>query len=230
LENNTLFIIPARGGSKGIPRKNIKFLAGKPLIQYTIEVARQIVDQEHICVSTDDVEIKKVVEELGQPVPFLRPAELASDKAGTQEVLLHALEYYENFGINYDRLVLLQPTSPFRQSWQIQQALDAWEVGLEMIVSVKVTKSNPYYVLFEENVKGYLEKSKKGNFITRQDCPVVYEYNGAIYVIDVKSLKKKPISLFTQIKKYVMDENTSLDIDTYMDWKIAEYLLNEKLV
>lgn len=225
---NTLFIIPARGGSKGIPRKNIRLLAGKPLIHYTIEVARQLADDENICVSTDDDEIKMVVEDTGLHVPFLRPAKLATDEAGSYEVLLQALDFYAARGKNYDRLVLLQPTSPFRKSWQVQQAMEAWEEGLEMVVSVKETKANPYYVLFEENAEGYLEKFRKGNFIGRRDCPHIYEYNGAIYIINVKNLKNYPISSFTRIKKYVMDEASSLDIDTILDWKFAEFLLAEK--
>jgi N-acylneuraminate cytidylyltransferase len=226
--SQTLFIIPARGGSKGVPRKNVKPLGGKPLIQYTIEVARKLTEDKNICVSTDDEEIKLLVEGLGLHVPFIRPAELATDSAGTHGVLLHALEFYQLNGYKYERLVLLQPTSPFRESWQVKQALDSWEEGLEMIVSVKKTKSNPYYLLFEENADGYLTKSKEGNFVTRQECPIVYELNGAIYIIDVGSLLTSPISAFTRIKKFLMDETYSLDIDTPMDWIFAEFLLSQK--
>ena len=109
-----LVVIPARGGSKGVPRKNIKLLAGKPLIQYTIEAARALFADDIICVSTDDIEIKEVVESLGLQVPFLRPNDLASDTAGTYEVLLHALNHYETTGYYPDTLILLQATSPFR--------------------------------------------------------------------------------------------------------------------
>ena len=227
---NTLIFIPARGGSKGVPGKNIKHLDGKPLIEYTIEVARQLANDKDICVSTDDLQIKAVVENAGLNVPFLRPPHLATDNMGTYEVLIHAIEFYKARAIEYEKLILLQPTSPFRKSWQVQKAFDVWEDGLEMVVSVKETNSNPYYILFEENAEGYLEKSKKGNFITRQECPIVYEFNGAIYIIDVKSLMDRPISSFTNLKKFLMDEYTSLDIDTPMDWTIAEYLLKEKLV
>jgi len=225
--DNILFIIPARGGSKGVPGKNIKHLNGKPLIQYTIEVARQLADDIDICVSTDDVSIKDVVEKAGLVVPFLRPPELATDNTGTYEVLIHALDFYKSIGREYEKLVLLQPTSPFRQSSQVRSALESWQNGIEMIVSVKETKSNPYYLLFEENASGFLEKSKKGNFIRRQDCPTVYEYNGAIYIIDVASLRNHHISSFQKIKKFVMDEKTSFDIDTPMDWKIAEFILKD---
>ena len=225
--DNTLIIIPARGGSKGVPGKNIKKLCGKPLIHYTIEEARKLFDDEHICVSTDDQQTVSVVEEIGLPVPFLRPPHLAGDDAGTYPVLLHALDYYESVGRQYDKVLLLQPTSPFRKHWQIEEALACWQEDTEMVVSVKETKSNPYYILYEENSEGYLEKSKRGDFITRQQCPIVYEYNGAIYLINTKSLKHKPISSFTKIRKYMMDEETSLDIDTSLDWKFAEFLMKE---
>jgi len=224
----TLFIIPARGGSKGIPRKNIKLLGGKPLISYSVEVARALADDQDICVSTDDTEIKDIVEQTGLKVPFLRPSELATDQATTQDVLLHAIDYFQTKGRHYDRIILLQPTSPFRKINQIQEAINLWEDGLEMVVSVKVTDANPYYVLFEENESGFLEKSKKGFFIRRQDCPLVYQYNGAIYVIDVKSLKSRHIFNFERIKKYVMDAESSIDIDSSLDWKFAEFLLSQR--
>ena len=105
-----LVIIPARGGSKGIPHKNIKLFNGKPLIYYTIDCARAICDDEDICVSTDDPEIISVVEQYNLKVPFVRPAELATDTAGTYEVLLHALNYYEQLGKHYDVVMLLQNT------------------------------------------------------------------------------------------------------------------------
>lgn len=220
-----LIVIPARGGSKGVPRKNIKVLDDKPLIQYTIDAAKGVFDDEFICVSTDDTEIKSVVEQLGLKVPFLRPNELASDTAGTYEVLLHAIEFYEKAGYYPDTLVLLQATSPFRTSHHIEEALKQYDTTCEMLVSVKETKSNPYYVLREENQEGWLVKCKEGNFIRRQDCPKVYELNGAIYIIDVATLKSKTLQNFTKIKKFIMDEKSSHDIDNPIDWLVAEALI-----
>ena len=223
-----LIVIPARGGSKGVPRKNIKVLGDKPLIQYTIDAAKGVFDDEFICVSTDDFEIKSVVEQLGLKVPFLRPNELASDTAGTYEVLLHAISYYESKGYFPDTLILLQPTSPFRTSAHIKEALKLYHESIEMVVSVKETKANPYYILFEEDRNGYLKKTKEANFTRRQDCPKVWEYNGAIYIINVKALKEKTISQFTKVCKFEMDETSSHDIDTLLDWKIAEIIINDK--
>lgn len=222
-----LIVIPARGGSKGVPRKNIKVLGDKPLIQYTIDAAKGVFDDEFICVSTDDFEIKSVVEQLGLKVPFLRPNELASDTAGTYEVLLHAISYYEAKGYFPDTLILLQPTSPFRTSAHIKEALKLYHESIDMVVSVKETKANPYYILFEEDRNGYLKKTKEANFTRRQDCPKVWEYNGAIYIINVKALKEKTISQFTKVCKFEMDETSSHDIDTLLDWKIAEIILQD---
>lgn len=225
-----LVVIPARGGSKGVPRKNIKLLNGKPLIQYTIEAARGVFPDSQICVSTDDQEIKTVVENMGLSVPFLRPEHLASDTAGTYEVLLHAVEFYENKGYCPDTLILLQATSPFRTTQHLQEALAMYEATCEMVVSVKETKSNPYYVLREENEQGWLVKSKEGNFIRRQDCPKVYELNGAIYIINIDALKSKPLHEFTKMRKFDMNEMSSHDIDNQIDWIVAEALIqNEKI-
>lgn len=223
-----LVIIPARGGSKGIPHKNIKPLAGKPLIHYTIDVARQIVANEDICVSTDDPEIIQCVEGYGLKVPFVRPSELATDTAGTYEVLLHALKYYEQQGKTYDVVILLQNTSPFRTSEQVKEALALYNSNLDMVVSVKECSANPYYCVFEENTEGFLNICKgNGNITRRQDAPKVYEYNGAIYVINPKSLKEMPLYKFAKRIKYVMDEKSSLDLDTMNDWHMAELLISK---
>ena len=222
-----LVIIPARGGSKGVPKKNIKTLGGKPLIYYTIEAARAVFEDKYICVSTDDIEIKNIVEQTGLKVPFLRPAELATDTAGTYEVLLHALNYYENLEYFPDTIILLQPTSPFRTAEHIKEAIKLYTTEIDMVVSVKETKSNPYFNLFEEDVDGFLKKSKESDYTRRQDCPKVWEYNGAVYVINVESLKNTTINKFKKVKKYVMDELSSLDIDSEMDLKFVELLIKK---
>ncbi len=229
MKMKTIIIIPARGGSVGIPGKNIKELGGKPLINYTVELAMRIAAAEDICVSTDSVEIKNTVEGLGLEVPFLRPAELASNTSGTYEVLLHALDYFKKMGRVYDTVLLLQPTSPFRREHHIREAFAMWNNDLDMVVSVKETKSNPYFTLFEEDNEGYLNHSKIGNFSRRQDCPKVFEYNGAIYIINVNSLLQKPIIEFVKVRKYVMDEYSSLDLDSMLDWKLAELIIDESL-
>lgn len=228
---NSLVIIPARGGSKGIPHKNIKELNGKPLICHTIDVARDIVGDEDICVSTDDSRIAEVVRDYGLEVPFMRPDYLASDTAGTYEVLLHALDFYERQSRTFDNIVLLQCTSPFRRAEDVRNALTLYSKDVDMVVSVKEASSNPYYNCFEEDPDGFLRISKgDGGYTRRQDVPEAWEYNGAIYVINPDSLKKMPLSKFSRRVKYVMDDIHSLDLDTMLDWKMAEFMIKENMI
>ena len=228
--HNTLFVIPARGGSKGLPGKNIKPLAGKPLLHYTIDAARELADDTNICITTDDACIAKCAADYGLHVPFERPASLATDTAGTYEVLLHVLDFYAANERTFETLVLLQPTSPFRKAKHIVEAFELYSQSLDMVVSVTESNANPYFNMFEENPDGYLKKVKEGNYVGRQSCPNVYTYNGAVYIINVQSLKKSLISQFGKIVKYTMNELESTDIDTMVDWLWAEFLIEKKLI
>lgn len=226
-----LYIIPARGGSKGIPHKNIRLFGGKPLIQYAIETARQLTSDDNICVSTDDDEIISVVEQIGLKVPFKRPESLATDHSSSYDVIMHAISFYEQQGKHYDAIVLLQPTSPFRSVEDVKACVEKYSSEYEMIVSVKNASSNPYYDCFECNEKGYLTPSKgDGNISRRQDAPKVYEYNGAVYVMNVAALKHGTYNLFHKIGFVEMSDTHSVDLDTMFDWKVAELILNEGLV
>lgn len=222
----TLYVIPARGGSKGIPHKNIKSLAGKPLIGYSIDVARQLAADDDICMTTDDPEIAATAESMGLNVPFLRPASLATDTCGTYEVLIHALDFYRNRGIDYDTLVLLQPTSPMRTADDVRAAMALYSPDIDMVVTVKEAASNPYYNCYETDNDGFLHISKgDGGYTRRQDAPKVWEYNGAVYVINVESLRRMPLSAFTRRRMSVMPAERSVDLDTPVDWLIAEKLI-----
>lgn len=222
----TLYVIPARGGSKGIPHKNIKPLAGKPLIGYSIDVARQLAADDDICLTTDDPDIAATAESMGLNVPFLRPASLATDTCGTYEVLIHALDFYRDRGIDYDTLVLLQPTSPMRTADDVRAALALYSPDIDMVVTVKEAASNPYYNCYETNSDGFLHISKgDGGYTRRQDAPKVWEYNGAVYVINVESLRRMPLSAFTRRRMSVMPAERSVDLDTPVDWLIAEKLI-----
>lgn len=226
----TLFIIPARGGSKGIPGKNIKLLAGKPLIAYSIEVARQLADDADICISTDDTEIASVVRDMGLHLPFMRPAELAADRSSTYDVLIHALDHYANLGRNYDTIVLLQPTSPFRTVDDVKKALAMYTPNIDMVVTVKEAATNPYYNAYEEDKDGFLHISKgDGRYTRRQDAPKVWEYNGAVYVINVESLRKMKLNEFTRRRCCPMNAIHSIDIDSPLDWTIAEIVMAQQL-
>ncbi len=221
-----LYVIPARGGSKGIPHKNIKLLAGKPLICYSIDIARGLTSDENICLSTDDNEIIKLVEDYGLKVPFVRPEQYATDSATTNDVLIHAIEFYEATGKQYDVIVLLQPTSPLRKIQQVQEALTLYCNEIDMVVSVK--ESHAAIVLCDENNDGYLEMLFNKSGDRRQNIAKYYEYNGAIYIINVDRLKEFSLSGLIRKKKYVMDEASSIDIDNEFDWLHAEFLLLEQ--
>lgn len=220
---NILYLIPARGGSKGVPHKNIKLLAGKPLIYYTIDAARELTTDDNICVSTDDSEIIKVVENYGLNVPFKRPAELSTDTASSNDVILHAIKYYESIGRQYDVIILLQPTSPLRKSHHIREAISLYNNNLDMIVSIK--ESHAASVLCSENNSNYLELIFNKNGQRRQEIDKYYEFNGAIYVLNISKLKASSISDMKKKKGYLMNDISSVDIDTELDFKIAEILL-----
>jgi N-acylneuraminate cytidylyltransferase len=224
--DDILIVIPARGGSKGIPNKNIKLLAGKPLIHYSIEIAQQIVPNNQIIVSTDSEAIKKISEQKGVKIENLRPENLASDIATTYDVLLHEINSVEKTGWKPKVLILLQPTSPFRKLDHVKGGIEKFKEGrIDLLVGVNKTSSNPYYTLYEENESGFLEQSKKSNFKRRQDCPTVWEINGALYIVNIEVLKQQSLSEIERRKGYEMDEYSSIDLDTPLDWIIAESVI-----
>lgn len=224
---NLLVVIPARGGSKGLPGKNIKDLCGKPLIAYSIDVARKITSDENICVSTDDKKIIDTVEKYGLKVPFVRPSEFATDSATTNDVLLHALSFYEGIGRNYESILLLQPTSPLRTVEQVNEAISMYRNDIDMVVSV--SKSHAPAVLCEDNDEGFIEPVFNKKALGRQNLPTFYEFNGAIYVINVKALKEKSLSGFTKRVKYVMPKESSVDIDDIYDFMMIETMIKTQL-
>ena len=225
-----LFLIPARGGSKGIPKKNIKKLANKPLICYTIDIARQFAEDADICVSTDDENIINVVENYGLSVPFIRPDYLSTDEAVTYEVILHAIHYYKSIGIIYDIIVLLQPTSPFRLKQHMIEAIGLFNEEIDMVVSVKKAKYTPDYNTFFVDNRNFLEPYSDIKIQRRQNISDYYNYNGSIYIMNVQSLLSKPISDFSKIRMYEMDELYSADIDTPIDFSYCEFLIEKGLI
>lgn len=226
-----LFLIPARGGSKGVPGKNIRLLAGVPLICHSIRHALATAPSaDDVVVSTDSAEIAKIAEKAGAKVPFLRPAELATDTAGSIGVMLHAADTLNQAGHDYDCIVLLQPTSPLRIPAEITRALQIFEEKRpDMVVSVRNSSANPYYNLFETNGEGFLEISKgPGNITRRQDAPPVWEIDGAIYVISLDALRS--VNSLASLKRIIPlpSEAPGIDIDTEADFAAAEALLAHK--
>lgn len=231
MSKKPLYIIPARGGSKGIPRKNIKDFAGKPLICYSIEAARTLSDDEHIIVSTDDEEIADVARSTGLKVEYMRPSHLATDTSGSREVMIDAMDWAERKGVDYDMIVLLQPTSPLRNAEDIRGCIELYSDEIDMVVSVVEAQSNPYYNCFETSPEtGYLHISKgDGLYTRRQDVPKAWEYNGAVYVINPKSLRDMPMGKFPRRIPYEMPRSRSVDLDTPTDWIIAEMIYKQNI-
>ena len=223
---SVLAIIPARGGSKGIPRKNIKPLAGKPLIVWTIEEAKKSKYIDRIIVSTDLQEIASISAKYGAEVPFIRPEELADDETPSSDVIVHAIKW---LGINqnqkFDILILLQPTSPLRNATQIDVAFENFisNPSNKCLVSVKEVEESPYWMKII-NDDHYLKNFtlKQDNFTRRQDLPKIYILNGAIYImrtVDFMSCESFDVDNTVPL---LMDKKTSIDIDTEDDFVLAE--------
>lgn len=228
MNRQPLIVIPARGGSKGIPRKNIRPLAGKPLIIYSIEVARQIADDDHIILSTDDEEIAQVARNTGLPVDYMRPPELATDSSGSREVVIDAMDYADTRGLKYDCVVLLQPTSPLRTAEDVISCIDLYNDNCDMVATVVEARSNPYYNCFEiDPSTGCLKVSKgDGHYIRRQDAPEAWEFNGAVYAFNPDSIRRYPFGDMQRRLPCPMDPSRSIDLDTLTDWAVAETIIN----
>ncbi len=222
--SDTLFVITARGGSKGLPGKNIKPLLGKPLIAYSIDVARAFTSDENICVSTDSEDIKNAVEAYGLKVPFLRPDYLATDTATSNDVLVHAINFYKQQGRNYKKLILLQPTSPLRTADDIAGANKLFSSDVDMVVSVM--KSHAPAVLCADDNEGFVQLVYNKKAEGRQQLAEMYEFNGAVYVINVQSLLEKGMRNFTKKVKYVMSKEHSIDIDDIYDFYQVEAIMS----
>lgn len=225
-----LAIVPARGGSKRLPGKNIMLLGGRPLINWTIDAALDSGVCIDVIVSTDDNEIASVARSAGAMVPWLRPAELATDTAGSAGVIAHALDWYEQTYGLVDGVLLLQPTSPFRSVEAIRGAARDYvdQVGPQPhpVVSVSPAASHPAWTFVWQD--GELQPSLGWEPLTlrSQDLPPAYALNGALYVIPAEDARTAQPILRPGFLPFVMtDARESLDIDTTDDWERAELLL-----
>ena len=218
-----LSIIPARGGSKGIPRKNIINLAGKPLIAWTIEASLNSRYITKTIVSSDDKEILDISTEYGAEV-IKRPDDLASDIATSESAVRHAVDYLESLGEVFDIVVLLQPTSPLRGYKDIDGAFEVmFDANATAVIST-CEFDNKILKTFMENSNGFLEgiSNNKYLFMRRQDLSKVYMPNGAIYIIDIKLFREKYSFMTSKTLNYIMPKNKSIDIDSISDIENAE--------
>jgi len=229
--SDILGLVTARGGSKGIPRKNIVPLTGRPLIAWTIEAARLAQSVKRVIVSTDDPEIAAVAQAWGAEVPFMRPAELARDDSPHMDVVVHAIEWLmsnENWYPDY--VLLLQPTSPLRMAEDIDAAVTlALQRDADGVVSVSEAPSHPYLIkrITEEGcLVNFLAKPE--GYLPRQSFPPAYFVNGAIYLGRREVLLQKRTWYTQRTYAYVMPPERSLDIDTPWDLYLADLVLRDK--
>lgn len=227
-----LAIIPARGGSKGIPGKNIKLLNGKPLLAYTSEIALKSRYLKEVIISTDDTQIQETAKSLGLNAPFLRPEALAHDHTPTIEVIIHALKWYENQNIFFDAVCLLQVTSPFRTVEFLDKAIEKFiEKDSDSLVSVQKIphEYNPHWA-FEVNENGNLKiATGEIEIITRrQELPLAYHRDGSIYITKTQVLLKEHSIYGKSIAFIESDPESYVNIDTMEDWKKAEEMIQNR--
>lgn len=229
-EKKVLAVIPARGGSKGIPNKNIININNKPLINFSIETALKSKFIDDLVVSTDSIKIAKIAEKAGAKVPFLRPKKLATDKAISLPVILHALEFMEiSNSINYDIIIMLQPTTPLRETNDIDQCLSIlMDKNVDSVISVvNVGGYHPLRMkrIVGENLVNYIDQGFE-DMRPRQELPDVYIRNGAIYVATRKTILEDKSFSGNNTFPYVMSSEKSINLDTDDDLSLLRSRFN----
>lgn len=231
-----LVTIAARGGSKGVKNKNVYPVSGKPLIAYTIAQAFAWGRAKHVVVSTDSAQIAQIARDYGALVPFMRPAQLASDTAGKVPVIRHALVACEKiFGCRYDVVVDLDVTAPVRTIADLDACLKIYLIDKpNTILSVVPSRKNPYFNMLEVDSKGGIKicKRPRKKITRRQDAPMVYDANASIYFYrrDYLAKTKKPSLVGRRSRMYLMPEVSGFDIDREIDLKFLEFLVKEGAV
>jgi CMP-N,N'-diacetyllegionaminic acid synthase len=218
--SNTLVLIPARAGSKGVPEKNSKSFAGGPsLTERAVLVSKKVFAEQQIVVSSDHDGLLEIAQKNGV-IALKRFPELASDTAGMLEVMLDAVSRYQP---QPEFLMLLQPTSPFRTEEHLVQAINDFQEGDQALIAVNEPAGHPFYTLFEE-CDGLLSKFNKNNVVRRQDLPPAYDVNGLLYLFKIADLRQKSWVEFERIRPLVVPKWQALDVDTPEDWWLAETL------
>ncbi|AOR23406.1 cytidylyltransferase domain-containing protein [Clostridium taeniosporum] len=230
MKGEILAIIPARGGSKGVKMKNIKLLNGMPLIAYTILASKKSRFINRTVVSTDNIEIANVSRKFGAEVPYLRPKILARDNSLTIDSVFHMLNFLEkkeNYCPEY--VLLLQCTSPLRNEFHIDESIKKlMKSDFDGLASICESEVNPYWtnILKSEKLEYFIKEGK--NITRRQDLPHIYRYNGAIFLAKTESLKKEKSFEVKNLTGYIMEKEYSIDIDTEIDFRIAEAIMKNK--
>lgn len=227
-----LAIIPARGGSKGLPNKNLRLLNGKPLICYTIEAALSCGNISHVIVSTDSEEIAEVARLAGAWVPSLRPAELATDTATSIDVYIYTLNLLKNnFNLDFKTFIVLQPTSPLRSLTDISEAIDLFNDNNADSVISFTKEQHPVYWHKSIDDKGNIANIfPEDSFSNRQEFPITYYPNGAIYIFKTNLIVEDHKYYTEKTLAYLMPRKRSVDIDDVDDFLYASFLQSRELL
>jgi len=222
-------LICARGGSKGLPGKNIKILNGKPLIGWSIEIAKQIAQIKRIIVSTDSLEIAETAKEYGAEVPFIRPDELSKDDSPEWLAWQHALDYLSNHDeVVYDGLISIPTTAPLRAVEDVQNCIKEYEKGdVDAVITVSNSHRNPYFNMVMNDNNGFssLVNVVQKNITRRQDAPEVFDMTTVAYVVSPDFIRNKNSLFEGRLRSVNIPIERALDIDTLLDFRIAECLV-----
>lgn len=227
---SVLCTICARGGSKGVPHKNIRELSGKPLLAYTIEQALNCAFIDRTVVSTDSQDIARIARKYGAEVPFMRPAELARDDSAKLPVIQHAVKYYmDKLNFFPDYVIDLDPTSPLRIKEDIEKCMNliVSDPGCDSVITGYLSNKNPYFNMVEIGPDGFARTSKQTDrvIVRRQDAPVVYAENASVYVWKTRVLLNETDVVSGRVKLIEMPQSRSIDIDSETDFKLVEFLM-----
>ena len=231
--NKVLCTICMRGGSKGVPGKNLRNLHGKPLMAYTIDQAKRSSLFEYVIVSTDSAEIAETAKQYGAEAWFLRPTELATDTASKLPVIRHALlEAEKYYGHEFDILVDLDATSPLRSVEDIKKSYEQFNAGgADILITGSPSRKNPYFNMVEiADGRVCKVKELQSSPIRRQDAPLVYDMNASIYIWKRKVLLECETLFTDKTLLYVMPEERSVDIDTELDWEFVRFIIEKKAI
>ncbi|MFT6908537.1 MAG: CMP-N,N'-diacetyllegionaminic acid synthase [Oleiphilaceae bacterium] len=220
-----LAIIPARAGSKGVPNKNIRAINGHPLIAWSIRQALNVSSITNVVVSTDSDQIAEIAKKYGAEVPFIRPLELAQDETATEPVMSHSMDWYSDNGIEYDAVILLQPTSPLRLSDSLQRAIDCFE--LEKVSSLlSVCKSHAFFWQKSNPVSATYDYENRPRRQDIEDEQCYYKETGSIYITKKNAFNISNNRLVEPILPFEMEQLESYEIDSEVDFKVIESLMN----
>lgn len=228
----SICIIPARGGSKGVPKKNIKLIAGKPLLGHVIESVKRSKLFSHVIVSTEDDEIAEVAKKYGAEIPFVRPKDLATDITPMDQVLLHAVKSLNDLGYDFDIFVWRDATTPFIRTIDIKKSIQLLKKKkADIVCGVYQQHLNPYFNMVETTTNGFLKLSKslKHRPRSRQEAPIVFQLNG-LYTYDAKKFVKTGITDFSKSIPLEIPMETGLMIDTKFEFEIAKLLIEQKIM